>query len=200
MPTDQEFSALQLLVQHLANQVPPVGTIHAYAGTNLPPTWLFCDGQPLLRADYPELFAVIQASWGQGDGSTTFNLPDLRDQFLRGASDSRQVGSRESDGTAMPKKGFTIAPAGNHGHNLHGEGRHVHYYPGSDVGHVLQNGNARIAQNGHYASGHNASPMLPAGDHTHVLDENGDHGHTLNGGDAETRPCNVAVQWIIRAV
>ena len=63
----------------------PVGVINPYGGATAPDGWLLCHGQALSRTEYADLFAVIGTSFGSGDGSTTFNVPDLRGEFLRGA-------------------------------------------------------------------------------------------------------------------
>ena len=55
----------------------PVGSVSAYAGENIPTNWLRCDGQEVSRTEYAELFNAIGTTYGTGDGSTTFNLPDL---------------------------------------------------------------------------------------------------------------------------
>jgi microcystin-dependent protein len=68
-----------------ANNGTPAGGIIAFAGTNPPAGWLLCDGSAVSRASYARLFAAIGMTWGGGDGTTTFNLPDLRGIFLRGA-------------------------------------------------------------------------------------------------------------------
>lgn len=57
----------------------PVGSILPYGGTTAPNGWLLCQGQPISRAIYSELFAVIGTAFGAGDSSTTFNVPDLRE-------------------------------------------------------------------------------------------------------------------------
>lgn len=54
---------------------------------------LLCDGQAVLRADYPELFAAIGTLYGAGNGTTTFNVPDFRDKFPIGVSGTRPIGS-----------------------------------------------------------------------------------------------------------
>lgn len=56
----------------------PVGSMTAYAGTIAPAGWLLCDGTAVSRSLYADLFSVISTTFGSGDGSTTFNLPDLR--------------------------------------------------------------------------------------------------------------------------
>jgi microcystin-dependent protein len=63
----------------------PPGLILPYGGSTAPSGWLLCDGTAVSRTEYSELFASIGEAFGSGDGSTTFNLPDLRGMFLRGA-------------------------------------------------------------------------------------------------------------------
>lgn len=60
------------------------GQIIAFAGTGTPDGYAECNGQNLVRADYPTLFAAIGTTWGAGDGSTTFTLPDARRRALVG--------------------------------------------------------------------------------------------------------------------
>jgi microcystin-dependent protein len=57
----------------------PVGTIIPFASATIPDDCLICDGSAVLRSVYPDLFAVIGETWGAGDGSTTFSIPDLRE-------------------------------------------------------------------------------------------------------------------------
>lgn len=88
----------------------PVGCIQDYAGANLTNyKWTFCDGRALSRSAYPELFAVIGTTYGAGDGSTTFNVPDLRQRFSLGLA---------SNGTysVLGKKGGSI----DHAHVVKG--------------------------------------------------------------------------------
>ena len=55
-----------------------VGDVKAIAGGTLPTNWLYCDGSAVKRYGFPQLFAELGVKWGAGDGSTTFNLPDMR--------------------------------------------------------------------------------------------------------------------------
>jgi phage-related tail fiber protein len=64
------------------------GMIAAFAMPTAPSGWLVCDGSAISREQYSSLFSAIGELWGAGDGSTTFNLPDLRGEFLRGWSNS----------------------------------------------------------------------------------------------------------------
>jgi microcystin-dependent protein len=65
----------------------PTGTILAYASNGaLPDGYLACDGSAVSRTTYTDLFAVIGTTWGSGDGSTTFNLPNLNGYWVKGSS------------------------------------------------------------------------------------------------------------------
>ncbi len=56
----------------------PIGSITAYGKETAPANWLICDGSAVSRTSYADLFAVIGTKYGEGDGSTTFNLPNLK--------------------------------------------------------------------------------------------------------------------------
>jgi len=75
----------------------PVGTVHAFAGVYAPNGWLLCNGQAVSRSQYSRLFSVISTRYGGGNGSTTFNVPDMRDRFIEGAH-SYNVGTPLSAG------------------------------------------------------------------------------------------------------
>lgn len=62
----------------------PVGAVIDYAGPNAPATWMFAYGQAISRTTYSALFAAIGTTYGGGDGTTTFNLPDLRGRVIAG--------------------------------------------------------------------------------------------------------------------
>jgi hypothetical protein len=76
----------------------PTGTVHAYADNvisanngGVPFGWLVCNGAAVQRVRYRRLFDVIGTAFGAGDGSTTFNIPDLRGEFVRGWDAGRGV-------------------------------------------------------------------------------------------------------------
>lgn len=73
----------------------PVGTIIMYAANTIPDGYLLCDGSAVSRTDYAELFKVIGTTWGTGNGSTTFNLPNAVGRFPMGSS---SVGSYKNAG------------------------------------------------------------------------------------------------------
>ena len=64
----------------------PAGVIVPFGGEEVPFGWMLCDGAEVSRTEYANLYNAIGVCWGIGDGSTTFNLPDMRGMFLRGVS------------------------------------------------------------------------------------------------------------------
>ena len=66
----------------------PTGVVQAFAGSTMPDGWLLCDGSAISRTDYADLYAVIGDTYGAGDGTTTFNLPNLTDKFIQGNATS----------------------------------------------------------------------------------------------------------------
>jgi len=80
-----------------------VGSIVPFGGSVIPSGYLLCDGQAVSRTTYAELFAVIGIAFGTGDGSTTFNIPDLRESVPKGAGlTGKTVGAHlDADGLAV---------------------------------------------------------------------------------------------------
>lgn len=72
---------------NLGNRLCPVGTVVDYAGLTEPTGWLFCYGQAVSRTTYADLFTAISTTYGVGNGSTTFNLPDCRGRVVAGQDD-----------------------------------------------------------------------------------------------------------------
>lgn len=79
----------------------PSGAVQAFAMSTAPNGWLKCNGQAVSRTTYAALFAAIGTIYGSGDGSTTFNLPDLRGEFVRGWDDSRGVDTGRTIGSTQ---------------------------------------------------------------------------------------------------
>lgn len=65
----------------------PIGSVTAFAGSSAPSGWLLCGGQTVSRTQYSGLFLIIGTTYGAGDGSTTFTLPDLRGRTIAGEDD-----------------------------------------------------------------------------------------------------------------
>lgn len=94
----------------------PTGTVIWFAANSPPTDFLKANGAAVSRTTYAALFAVIGTTFGVGDGSTTFNLPDVRGEFLRGLDDGRGVDSGRGIGTAQADE------LKSHTHPTHGAG------------------------------------------------------------------------------
>lgn len=104
----------------------PIGSILPFGGGVVPSGFLLCDGSAVSRIFYQDLFAIIGTTFGPGDGSTTFNLPDLRQRFPLGKAASGTGATLGSTGGAIDHT--HIAPAHTHdmGNHTHTGGLHTH--------------------------------------------------------------------------
>lgn len=103
------------------SQFTPTGLVNAFAGSSVPTGWLLCDGSAVSRTTYAALFAAISTSYGTGNGTTTFNLPDGRGRALFGYD------SGQSEFNAMGKTGGQkVVQAHNHNGSTDGAGSHDH--------------------------------------------------------------------------
>jgi microcystin-dependent protein len=131
-----------------SRQLSPAGMFSYFIRTTAPTGWLKANGAAISRTAYADLFAAIGTIYGPGDGANTFNLPDLRGEFIRGFDDNRgldpdrglgstQAGSMQSHNHAASSDGrgghnhdATTSTAGNHVHNAGAamNGSHTHEY------------------------------------------------------------------------
>jgi microcystin-dependent protein len=79
----------------------PAGAVMPFAMDTVPTGWLECDGSAVSRATYAALFSAIGTTFGAGNGTTTFNLPDLRGEFVRGWDHGRGIDTGRNIGTAQ---------------------------------------------------------------------------------------------------
>lgn len=188
-------------------ELPPGLIIPVAASSALPPDVLICDGRAVLRSDYLNLWNAIGTTWGAGDGTTTFNLPDYRDRALYGQGGKISLGQGGTDGVAYGSRGGpdhshsfgqTSGAAGGHSHSLsmnsvgdhnHGPGGLSAYAVGGWSQAALGSGGttryivgdfagATAAAGGHTPSGSVGS----VGDHTHFVSGNTSGGFALNHG------------------
>lgn len=96
----------------------PSGAVMPYAGSSVPTGWLECDGTAVSRTTYADLFTAISTTWGTGDGSTTFNLPDLRGRTPIGAGTGSGLTARTLGGTGGAEEHtLNAAQMPNHTHD-----------------------------------------------------------------------------------
>lgn len=86
----------------------PTGTLLSFAGTVIPAGYLPCNGANVSRTDYANLFAAIGTKWGEGDGSTTFTLPNFNDRFIEGTTDPEKVGQYLEAGAPNITGGYSF--------------------------------------------------------------------------------------------
>lgn len=98
------FTAIEAAVNALPTSTVPAGVVAPFGGAAAPTGWLVCDGSAVSRTTYASLFTAIGTTYGAGNGTTTFNLPDLRGRMVAGYSaaghaDVATLGN--TDGTAL---------------------------------------------------------------------------------------------------
>lgn len=173
----------------------PTGAIMPFAGNgSVPSGFLLCDGSAVSRSAYSALFSALGITYGPGNGSTTFNVPDLRAMFIRGLDDGRGIDTGRGLGTNQAPQ------TQSHKHNngvvtTSGSGSIFPYgivtvdLPGSATNTAHTDANSPnwqgLTSDGQNANGTNA---LSGG--------SGSVSNALVG--AETRPANVAMNYIIK--
>ena len=103
---------LDALTAALANSGAPTGLVSYFANTSAPTGYIECNGAAVSRSTYSALFAAIGVTHGSGNGTSTFNVPDLRGEFIRGWDNSKGVDNGRSFGSSQADA------LQGHGHNL----------------------------------------------------------------------------------
>lgn len=155
----------------------PIGVVEDFAGPTAPTGWLVCNGGAISRVTYKSLFEVIGTTWGAGDGSTTFNLPDFRGRFRLGKAASGTGSTLGTTGGSLDHT-HTIPSDGSHGHTVNS---HTHTIP-ADGAHDHGGVTALEAQAGISVAAGADGIAAPgrfglAGGHTHVVTAAVDHDH-----------------------
>jgi phage-related tail fiber protein len=201
-------------------QMAPPGAVMHFARTTAPAGWLKANGAAVSRTAYAALFAALGTTFGAGDGFNTFNLPDLRGEFLRGLDDGRGVdagralGSAQADANRSHTHSASSTSAGSHAHSGSTDTAASHTHTGStnyagDHGHTGTTDTTGAHQ---HATGWGensataAAPYGALGTSTHVgsgrtdTDNQewlsawgGQHSHTLNVNSAGSHQHTVSV-------
>ncbi len=117
-----------LIANHETNKIEELGSgVSLYGGTPIggiviwsgavaspPDGFILCDGTAISRTDFATLFSIVGTTFGNGDGSTTFNIPNLRDKFIVGAGSSYAVGATGGSNEVT----LTIAQIPSHDHPI----------------------------------------------------------------------------------
>ena len=179
-------SALQAATKSYVDLGSPAGIVVPFAGTSAPSGWLACDGAAVSRTTYATLFSAIGTTWGAGDGSTTFTLPDLRGAFLRGSGTSsldpsspRAVGSFQAEAYASHTHSNSLSDPG-----------HAHTQYGNTQGSFATGTAGSVARVADFSSGDRNGTTSSVG--TGISLSN------AASGGAETRPDNYALLYIIK--
>lgn len=170
------------LLLNPTEQTIPAGAIDLFGMTALPIGWLECDGSAVSRSTYATLFAAIGTAWGSGDGSTTFNIPDLRGEFLRGWDHGRGVDSGRAFASFQDSQNKEHQHTGTTGAgspHQHGTG-FGNYVVGGGSGGSVPGAGASFTVNTTFED-----------DHTHPFT-------TGNSGGNEARPRNRAIIFGIK--
>ncbi len=174
--SDLEANGFVEFVTHFASsllaEATPAGAVAAFAFDTPPDGWLECDGSQINRGLYADLFAGIGTQFGVGDGATTFHLPDLRGEFLRGWDNGRGVDVGRGFGTAQ------IDAFGAH--------RHV-------ITAKTWSGNGTVQWSNELSFRPDTNVAGINGTSTAIQTANTD-----TVGDVETRPRNVAMMFCIK--
>jgi microcystin-dependent protein len=97
----------------------PIGSVTAFAGSAAPSGWLLCGGQTVSRTQYSGLFLTIGTTYGAGDGSTTFALPDLRGRTIAGEDDMGGTAANRLTSAGSGVNGLVLgATGGSQTHTL----------------------------------------------------------------------------------
>jgi microcystin-dependent protein len=166
-------------------RVPP-GVVAYFAGATPPPGYLKANGAAVSRTTYGALFAAIDLRYGLGDGTTTFNLPDLRGYFLRGLDDGRGIDTGRALGSAQDDANKSHTHTGT----ANSSGNHTHTGSANNLG--VQDGQMRAnVLERNYSTYSGTDSLNYGGIHTHDLTVDAD-------GGAEARPKNIALMACIK--
>jgi microcystin-dependent protein len=138
------FAAIEDFMNRAESRLVPVGTIVPFAGPIPPHGWLLCDGATLDRAEFASLFAAIGVTYGSDDAST-FNLPDLRGIFPKGAGQQGRA-TWGGSGYAATLGEYRQDRAQGHTHRLGSGKEQLNTLDGGDVltGGIYQSGTSPL--------------------------------------------------------
>lgn len=156
----------------------PTGALTQYAGVSAPEGYLLCDGTAVSRTTYARLFAIIGTTYGVGDGSTTFGLPDLRQRFPLGKAASGTGSVLGSTGGAIDHT--HTGPSHTHTGPSHTHSVNVASTTTSSDGSHSHTTNAPIGDFQTLYQTIASADISDVEDHTHTTNSTGAHTHTVD--------------------
>ena len=168
-------------------QAVPTGSVHMMATTTVPSGYLKCNGAAVSRTTFADLFAIVGTAHGAGNGSTTFNVPDLRGEFVRGWDDSRGVDSGRNFGSAQSDQNKQHNHSASATSSVSDPG-HFHNVPYSNS----DSGDGVIEESGTGFSGVEPTNSATTGISVSTSVSIG------NSGGSEARPRNIAMMYVIK--
>ncbi len=130
----------------------PAGIISAFAGVTAPAGWLMCYGQAVSRTEYSALFTALSTTYGSGDGSTTFNIPDLRGRAIAGVDNMGGTAASRLTSTVLTASNTLGATGGTQTHTLTSAEMPSHTHTQDAHGHAVQRNNSAATSVGSDAS------------------------------------------------
>ncbi len=125
----QDDTFLTLHLNNVRDESGIEGVVTLFGDASMPTGWLLCDGSAISRATYSDLFSTLGITFGVGDGSTTFNLPDLSDKFVIGTSSTYALGATDNE-----VKTLVAGNVPQHSHSISDDGDHQHRFLRDDGG------------------------------------------------------------------
>ena len=178
------------IIDQFVSQFCQIGLIADFAGPNAPSGWLTCDGRAISRTTYAALFAVIGGYWGAGDGSTTFNLPNMIGRSAIGPGSMTDQAGFSVSFDFGASEGYVynnILQANLPAYNLVTDTQGFHYHGGGTADSGPWN-SVSDAQ-GYHVHGNWTEPANADHTHTGYTDSQGAHQHNVNvpvGGNTST--------------
>ena len=188
LPSDDGIQSYRVTAAQLRDFVTaaisqvPTGVVLPFAGSSAPTGFLLCDGAAVSRTTYATLFALIGTTYGSGDGSTTFNVPNTSGVFIQGVGTQTissksfvagSLGTKSRDSTALPVTPITTGiESANH---VHGPNDTYFVTSFGSAGQTVNAGNSTLAWNYKTTTG----------------TQSANHTHSTSGGDTYTKPGSI---------
>ena len=179
----------------------PSGSVFCMAVATVPSGYLECNGAAVSRTTYSALFAIIGTAYGAGNGSSTFNIPDLRGEFVRGFDNGKGTDSGRSIATSQS------AQNASHNHSISLSGTTSTKSLTGGIRKISEGFNSNGSASGVFTKTQDGTSSITGSSSTSPVggvDFDGSHNHTFSASGTsgsqggEARPRNIAMMYIIK--